>query len=126
MGAYRRDLFENPQNQAKFEKTFGRPLAPPHTWSEYLNIAAFFSKPDAANGSRLSGTLEAFARDGQRLEYLFSHTAAYTNHPDHPGSMFFDPDSMLPAIDNPGWVRAPDRVPGDTPLRSPRCHPDGQ
>jgi multiple sugar transport system substrate-binding protein len=106
LGAYRRDLFEQPQAQAEFEKTYSRPLAPPRTWSEYRDIAAFFSNPAAENGGHVSGTLEAFARDGQRLEYLFSHAAAYTSHPNHPGAMFFDPDSMRPAIDNPGWVRA--------------------
>lgn len=106
MGAYRRDLFEHQGNQMEFEKAFGRPLAPPLTWSEYRDIAAFFHKPKTEEGDRISGTLEAFARDGQRLEYLFSHAAAYTNHPEYPGAMFFDPDSMLPSIDNPGWVRA--------------------
>ena len=54
----------------------------------------------------MAGTLEAYARGGQRIWYLFSHAAAYANHPDQPGSMFFDPDSMVPAIDNPAWVRA--------------------
>ena len=54
----------------------------------------------------LAGTLEAYARGGQRIWYLFSHAAAYASHPDHPGGMFFDPYTMVPAIDNPAWVRA--------------------
>ncbi|HSO82099.1 extracellular solute-binding protein [Thiocapsa sp.] len=106
MGAYRRDLFEDPDTRAAFAAEYGRPLQPPQTWSEYREIAAFFNDRPLADGSALSGTLEAYAREGQRIWTLFSRAAAYTNHPDHPGAMFFDPDTMVPAIDNPGWVRA--------------------
>jgi multiple sugar transport system substrate-binding protein len=106
MGAYRRDLFEDPDTRAVFAAEYGRPLQPPQSWSEYRDIAAFFTGRQGADGSALAGTLEAYARDGQRIWTLFSHAAAYTNHPEHPGAMFFDPDTMVPAIDNPGWVRA--------------------
>ncbi|WP_296810261.1 extracellular solute-binding protein [Thiocapsa sp.] len=106
MGAYRRDLFEDPDTGAAFAAEYGRPLQPPQTWSDYRDVAAFFSGRQGADGSALAGTLEAYAREGQRIWTLFSHAAAYTNHPDHPGAMFFDPDTMVPAIDNPGWIRA--------------------
>jgi len=106
LGTYRRDLFEDPSTREAFRARYGRPLAPPRTWAEYRDIAAFFSGRTAPDGTRLAGTLEAYARDGQRIWYLFSHAAAYANHPDHPGAMFFDPDTMTPAIDNPAWVRA--------------------
>jgi multiple sugar transport system substrate-binding protein len=106
MGAYRRDLFDDPLARAAFVEEHGRPLQPPQTWTEYRDIAAFFSGRQGVDGSELAGTLEAYARDGQRIWTLFSHAAAYTNHPEHPGAMFFDPESMVPAIDNPGWVRA--------------------
>ncbi len=76
------------------------------TWTQYREIAAFFSGRRLPDGTTLAGTLEAYARDGQRIWYLFSHAAAYANHPDHSGAMFFDPNTMVPAIDNPGWVRA--------------------
>lgn len=106
LGAYRRDLFEDPEVRRDFAAARGRSLEPPRTWIEYGEIAAFFSGRRLPDGTALAGTLEAFARDGQRIWYLFSHAAAYTNHPDHPGAMFFDPNTMVPAIDNPGWVRA--------------------
>jgi multiple sugar transport system substrate-binding protein len=106
LGAYRRDLFDDAENRRAFAQACGRPLEPPRTWREYRDIAAFFSGRPAPGGTLLAGTLEAYARGGQRIWYLFSHAAAYTNHPDHPGSMFFDPDTMVPAIDNPAWVRA--------------------
>jgi multiple sugar transport system substrate-binding protein len=106
MGTYRRDLFEDTGIRAAFAAAQGRSLRAPQTWAEYRDIAAFFSGRQAPDGTPLAGTLEAYARDGQRIWYLFSHAAAYANHPDHPGGMFFDPDTMVPAIDNPAWVRA--------------------
>jgi multiple sugar transport system substrate-binding protein len=106
LGTYRRDLFEDPAARQAFQARYGRPLEPPRTWQEYRDIAAFFSGRPAPDGTPLAGTLEAYARGGQRIWYLFSHAAAYANHPDHPGAMFFDPDTLVPAIDNPAWVRA--------------------
>ena len=73
----------------------------PKTWKEYLDIAEFFTRPDQS----LWGTAEAFRRGGQQFWFFFSHAAAYTNHPDHPGSMFFDPETMDAQVNNPGWVR---------------------
>tara|TARA_R110002167_G_scaffold83557_1_gene226874 strand:+ start:5686 stop:7182 length:1497 start_codon:yes stop_codon:yes gene_type:complete len=106
LGAYRQDLFDEPGTQKEFRQAYGRALVPPRTWTEYRDIAAFFNGRRLPDGTSLAGTLEAYAPGGQRIWYLFSHAATYTNHPDHPGAMFFDPDSMRPAIDNAGWVRA--------------------
>ena len=111
LGTYRRDLFEDPATRQAFQAGYGRPLEPPRTWQEYRDIAAFFGGRPAPDGTplagtALAGTLEAYARGGQRIWYLFSHAATYANHPDRPGAMFFDPDTMVPAIDNPAWVRA--------------------
>lgn len=99
--SYRIDLFEDPDEQAAFEAEYGYPLGIPETWDQYLDIAAFFQRPE----DNLWGTAEAFRRGGQQFWFFFSHAAAYTNHPDHPGSMFFDPDTMDAQINNPGWVR---------------------
>lgn len=106
MGAYRRDLFEDPETMAAFAEHQGRPLAPPRSWSEYEDIRAFFEDRRQAGGVPVAGTLEASAAGGQRLWYLFSHAASYTAHPDHPGHFFFDPETMEPEIDNPAWQRA--------------------
>jgi multiple sugar transport system substrate-binding protein len=43
---YRRDLFEDPAEQAAFAERFGRPLAPPRTWAEHAEVAAFFHRPE--------------------------------------------------------------------------------
>ncbi|MEK0085888.1 extracellular solute-binding protein [Benzoatithermus flavus] len=98
---YRIDLFEDPKEKANFKAKYGYDLAPPKTWKQYLDIAEFFTRPE----QNLWGTAEAFRRGGQQFWFFFSHAAAYTNHPDHPGSMFFDPETMDAQINNPGWVR---------------------
>lgn len=98
---YRIDLFEDPKEKAAFKAKYGYELAVPKTWKQYLDIAEFFQRPDKG----LWGSAEAFRRGGQQFWFFFSHAAAYTNHPAHKGSMFFDPDTMAAQINNPGWVR---------------------
>jgi multiple sugar transport system substrate-binding protein len=44
--AYRRDLFENPDEMAAFQQQYGRELAVPTTWAELRDIAEFFTRPD--------------------------------------------------------------------------------
>ena len=100
-GTYRKDLFENADEQAAFKEKYGYDLAPPVTWDQYYDIAEFFTRPD----DQLWGTAEAFVRGGQQFWFFFSHAATYTNHPDNPGSMFFDPDTMDAQIANAGWLK---------------------
>ncbi len=99
---YRLDLFANPKEQERFKEKYGYALAPPATWEQYYQIAEFFNRP----ASNLWGTAEAYRRGGEQFWYFFTHAAAYTHHPDHPGAMFFDPDTMNVQINNPGWVKA--------------------
>lgn len=98
----RADLLENPDEQSAFEAAYGYALAAPVTWAQYYDQAEFFHRPDDG----LYGTAEAYRRGGQQFWYFFSHAASYTNHPDNPGSMFFDPETMEAQINNPGWLRA--------------------
>ena len=44
--AYRKDLFEDPDNMAAFEAEYGYPLAPPETYTQLMDIAKFFTRPD--------------------------------------------------------------------------------
>ncbi len=99
---YRIDLFENPAEQAAFKQKYGRDLLVPRTWEEYYEVAEFFHRPEKG----IYGTTEAFARGGQQFWFFFTHAASYTNHPDNPGAMFFDPETMDAQVNNPGWVRA--------------------
>ena len=42
---YRTDLFEDPDEQAKFKEKYGYELAPPKTYEELRDIAEFFTRP---------------------------------------------------------------------------------
>lgn len=44
--AYRKDLFENPQEMAAFKAKYGYDLAVPETWAQLRDIAEFFTRPD--------------------------------------------------------------------------------
>lgn len=98
----RADLLEDPGEMAAFKERYGYDLAAPVTWDQYYDIAEFFHRPDDG----LYGTAEAYRRGGQQFWYFFSHVASYANHPDNPGSMFFDPETMDAQVNNPGWVKA--------------------
>lgn len=43
---YRKDLFEDPANQAAFKEQYGYDLAPPATWQQWRDTAKFFTKDD--------------------------------------------------------------------------------
>ncbi len=106
-GYYRKDLFADNSNRSAFKQSYGYELAPPQTWKEYRDIAEFFTALNV-NGSatKLYGTSEPFSHGGQSYWDLFSRVSAYVNHPDNPGSQFFDPDTMKAQLNNPGWIRA--------------------
>jgi multiple sugar transport system substrate-binding protein len=44
--AYRKDLFENPDEQAAFKAKYGYDLAPPADYAQLQDIAEFFTRPD--------------------------------------------------------------------------------
>jgi multiple sugar transport system substrate-binding protein len=44
--AYRKDLFEDPDEMAAFEEQYGYPLAVPETMQQLMDIAQFFTRPD--------------------------------------------------------------------------------
>jgi len=48
---YRTDLFEDPKQQAAFEKKYGYPLAPPTDWQQFQDMAAFFTQDTDGDGS---------------------------------------------------------------------------
>lgn len=53
---YRGDLFEDSGEQERFEAQHGRPLAPPATWREFLEIAKWFNRPeDGLAGASIAG-----------------------------------------------------------------------
>jgi len=48
--AYRKDLFENPEYMAEFKTKYGRELAPPLDWVEYLETCQFFTRDTNGDG----------------------------------------------------------------------------
>ncbi len=67
MFIYRRDLFDDPSEQDKFQARYGLPLHPPETWSEYLRIAQFFTRPE----QNLYGAVAAGLNDAHNNVYDF-------------------------------------------------------
>ena len=67
MFIYRRDLFDDPREQAAFQARYGHPLRPPETWSEYLRIAQFFTRPEQG----LYGAVAAGLNDAHNNVYDF-------------------------------------------------------
>lgn len=64
---YRKDLFENPAEQAAYLKQFGAPLRVPQDWDTFRKTAQFFQRP--AQG--LYGTVFAAFPDGHNTVYDF-------------------------------------------------------
>ena len=50
--AYRKDLFDNPEEQQAFQKKYGKQLSVPETWDDFVSDAEFFTRPE----KRLYGT----------------------------------------------------------------------
>ncbi|MBN9389795.1 MAG: extracellular solute-binding protein [Chloroflexi bacterium] len=107
IGYYRKDAFENDQNKAKFKAKYGYDLAAPTTWQQYQDIAEFFTGWDwSGDGKPDYGVLEAQGPKDVGPFIFSARAAAYAANPKTPGSLFFDPDTMEPSINNPGWVQA--------------------
>lgn len=100
---YRKDLFEHPDEQAAFMEQYGKELAPPETWDDWLQIGEFFTR-DA--GETLAGeTLERpfygsaeFAKRGFSYAWFVDRWAPY-------GEPYFD-ENMTPQVNSPNAVKA--------------------
>jgi multiple sugar transport system substrate-binding protein len=67
MFMYRGDLFDDPGEQQRFAAEYGYGLKPPETWSEFLDVARFFTRPEAD----LYGCVLAAMPDGHNSVYDF-------------------------------------------------------
>ncbi|HEX6514812.1 MAG TPA: extracellular solute-binding protein [Nocardioidaceae bacterium] len=98
---YRRDIIGDKGLSKKFQKEFGKPLAPPETWDDFMNIARFFG--DGKYG--VHGVVEAYRHGGQAFWYFASNCIAYCAAPNLPGAMWFNPANLEPLVNNPGHVK---------------------
>jgi multiple sugar transport system substrate-binding protein len=96
---------------------------PPRTWSEYHELAEFFSHrdnlgpraPDAA--APWQGAIEPLAT-GWSGRTLLARAAAYAKHRDH-YSTLFQIDTMRPLVAGPAFVRALEELVADAKLAGP-------
>jgi len=91
---YRKDLFEDPENQAEFKDKYGYDLAAPKIWKEFDDIGNFFTDKYAPE---LYGA--AMQRlEGQAYSWWYGPFSAY-------GGEFFDIDTMKSLINSDIGVR---------------------
>ncbi len=57
---YRKDLFNDPKEQADFKNRFGKALSVPQTWNAFRQVARFFNHPEDA----LTGVVFLASQDG--------------------------------------------------------------
>ena len=99
---YRTDILGDKSLSAAYQKQFGKPLAPPATWDDFMNIARFFG--DGKHG--VYGVLEAYQHGGQAFWYYMSNCVAYCTIPGQKGGLFFDPSSLKALVNDAGHVQA--------------------
>lgn len=101
---YRRDLFENDEYAQQFEEAYGYPLQPPATWEQYQQIGEFFSSFDWSGTGQSYGAVEPMGRGVTGIYYLLGRCVSYAKTEGDP-YVFFDPETMKPRINEPGWVQ---------------------
>ncbi len=98
---YRSDLFNNPDEQAAFKAKYGKDLAPPATWEDWLQVGEFFTRKA---GETLAGeTLDRdfygsadFAKRGFSFAWFVNRWAAF-------GEPYFD-ENMTPQVNSENAV----------------------
>jgi multiple sugar transport system substrate-binding protein len=103
----RKDLLTDPKNMADFKAKYGYDLPVPiKTWTQYHDIAEFFNGK-VINGVTIYGAGTAFKRSAQSYWTFLGIAAPYVKSPTDP-AFLFDPVTMEPRINNPGFVAALD------------------
>ena len=103
---YRTDVFSDAALAEEWKKSGGQgDWAVPRTWQQ-VNAATKFLKGKQINGQDAYGYLDPCKGwGGFGFYFLGSRATAYVKHPDS-RAFLFEPDTMKPMINNPGWVRA--------------------
>ena len=96
--AYRKDLFENPNEQAKFMTQYGYKLAFPETWDQFGDVIEFFTRDTNGDGKiDFWGSSNAFDAFGAAYDMFSDMYITYK--PIKDGGWFFDKD-YNPIFDN--------------------------
>lgn len=64
---YRKDLFEDPQEQENYLKQYGKPLQLPASWSDFQELSRYFNRPEKG----LYGSVFAGYPDGHNTVFDF-------------------------------------------------------
>jgi len=91
---YRKDLFEDPQNQMEFKAQYGYELKPPKTWEEFYDIEKFFTEKYAPD---LYGAVLQRA-PGQAYAWF---VGAFAGN----GGRYFNPETMEPEINKEAGIK---------------------
>ncbi len=105
---YRKDIFEDPENQAEFKAKFGYDLAPPATWEQYAEIGDFITSkfaPDVYGAGQF--------RQPAYGQLLFQERFRVE------GGKFFDPETMKATINNEIGVKVFDGMKSDNKFMPP-------
>jgi len=91
---YRKDLLEDPENQAAFEAEYGKPLRVPETWDEYKEQVAFFTDKEEGFYGVVNQGLRPDPIAMEWSNYLFAN-----------GGQFYD-ENWNPTLTTPEAVQA--------------------
>ena len=91
---YRKDIFEDPENQAAFKAKYGYDLAPPATWKAFGEVCQFITDKYAPEmyGAGLINT-------GYMQFFFFERFRTY-------GGKFFDPETMKATVNSQAGIDA--------------------
>lgn len=103
---YRKDLFENADEQAAFKAKYGYDLAVPKTWQQYRDAAEFFTRKAGASaaGQPLAADLAGVAMTGKRhvatvLEWMDYGWTFGGGILDDSGNLVIDSKQSVDALD---------------------------
>ncbi|MCY7417702.1 MAG: sugar ABC transporter substrate-binding protein [Chloroflexi bacterium] len=107
--AYRTDYYTDETLKAAWTAE-GRTgdWAPPTTWEQVNEQSKFLAgKKDPLTGADAYGVIDPlkYSWGGFGFYFLEDRAVAYAKHPDSP-AWLFDPETMKPLVNNPGWVQA--------------------
>ncbi|MCP4595499.1 extracellular solute-binding protein [Neptuniibacter sp.] len=92
----RRDLLDDPNHQARYQKLYGKALQAPETWQEYQQQVEFFHMPDRG----IVGSLEQRDQSSGWMFWMLRYASQSL-----PNQLLFDED-MNPLINSPEGIAA--------------------
>ena len=105
---YRKDLFEDPANQAEFKAKHGYDLGPPQTWEQYAQIGQFLTDkyaPKTYGAGQFRGPAYGI--------WLFEERFRVG------GGRFFDPETMKALVNNAAGIKAYEGMRNDNAFMPP-------